>query len=164
MFDSDQVAKWMRTQSKHLGKYLIRILPKSPSTITPKVGDTVEQFATMLARAREVEQSSFRAWKDCDACLRGVMEEQYMKSADQARKLEKDWPSIQIAAGDALPKSLVESSLNDILTILKQNLISIGQSVAVMVAGKKPAEIRAIIDKKIEDALRDCASEFGKIK
>ena len=163
-FNRVKVAEWLRSTPR-LAKHMIKLLPKqSQIAITPKVGDTVEQFATMLARAREVEQSSFRAWKDCDACLRGVMEEQYMKSADQARKLEKDWPSIQIAAGDALPKSMVESDLAKILTVLKQNILSVGQSVAVLLTGKTPAECRSIIDSKLHDALRECANELDKMK
>ena len=162
-FNRVKVAEWLRDMPR-LAKYMIRLLPKQSIAIVPVAGDTVEQFTTMLARAREVEQSSFKAWQTCEPCLRGVMEEQYMKSADQLRKAEKDWPSIQIAAGDALPKSMVESNLSKILTVLKQNILSVGQSVAVLLTGKTPAESRAIIDSKLQDALRECAGEFEKMK
>ena len=165
MFDQAQVAEWLGQTAHKSAKYLLRLLPpqQQPNAL-PKVGDTVEQFNSMLSRAREVEQSSFRAWQEATPALKGVMEEQYMKSLDQLRKAEKDWPSIQIAAGEAMPRSLIEEQLAKILTVFKNALTGIGQSIALQLVGKQPAEIQQMINKAINEAIRDCCDEFGKLK
>jgi predicted DNA-binding transcriptional regulator AlpA len=167
MFDRVKVAEWFSKSNNMATKYLVKLLPQKENIPTPQVsvkaGDTVQQFTSMLERARAVEQASFRAWQTCDACLKGLMEEQYMKSLDQLRKAEKDWPAIQIAAADALPKSVIINDITTILKTLSDHLLSMPQSLPILLEGKTPAEIQAVLKQKIDEALQCCSDDLSKL-
>jgi hypothetical protein len=164
--DPVELATWFT--NKGMTKYLFMFpgLLKGvdkPNEALPRIGDSEQEFTSILGRARAVEKWLFEVWQKCpgeQVGMKAGFAEAHGKQLDNVRKLEMDWPNIQRKAGEVMPIADVSQQINRAVTVLKQDLLSIPQSVAPQCAGKKSGEISELIMVKIKETVRKLAKDL----
>ena len=108
LFVRTKVAEWLATQPKKMHKYVFMLAPKSENK--PHTGDSVEQFSNTLEAQRLVLEQAARACRENPD--NQLYQSHFNECADNLRKLEKDWPDIQIKAGlcVSLPEAVSQTT------------------------------------------------------
>ena len=137
--------------------------PPKPAGPVRRVANETS-MAWMLERVRREEamcHADLMRARTSDPAMVMLCSEQYLKAAEQRRKIEKDFARIGISQGDAIPREDVEAADREAAEIIRSDLgFGLPSTLATQLSGKvfTPAQVKDIV----VDAVREMVGRWHK--